>query len=179
MQQQRSLESQIIALNELIAVAKAVVSTLDLDAVLQAILTSAMGFTGTPAGSVALYDDRKKKLNLQVHSGLSADFVKNERWSLVSGGLTERALNTGEIVVIEDIEKTDFFKNPIILKEGIHSIVCMPLTFQSEVVGILYLDDFVPRRFEREKMDLLAVLASFAAMAIHNATLHKRTRLMA
>ena len=38
------LESQVRALKDLIEVAKAVVSTLDLDTVLQAILTSAMGF---------------------------------------------------------------------------------------------------------------------------------------
>lgn len=174
-----SLESQVKALKDLIEVAKAVVSTLDLDTVLQAILTSAMGFAQTPAGSVALYYDVKRELSLHVHSGLTADFVKKERWEVTPGGLTEQVLRAGEIFFIEDTEQTPFFNNPVALNEGIRSLVCVPLVFQSRIMGILYLDDFVPRLFDRDKLNLLSILASFAAMAIHNATLHKRTKLMA
>jgi diguanylate cyclase (GGDEF)-like protein len=174
-----ALESQVRALKDLIEVAKAVVSTLDLDTVLQAILTSAMGFAETPAGSVALYYDAKRELSLHAHSGLTADFVKNERWAVKPGGLTDQVLQAGEIFFIEDTEETSFFKNPIALNEGIRSLVCVPLVFQRRIMGILYLDDFMPRRFDREKLNLLSILASFAAMAINNATLHKRTKLMA
>jgi diguanylate cyclase (GGDEF)-like protein len=173
-----TLESQVQGLKDLIEVAKAVVSTLDLDTVLQAILTSAMRFAETPAGSVALYYDAKQELSLHAHSGLTADFVKNERWEVTPGGLTEQVLKAGEIFFIEDTAKTPFFKNPIALNEGIRSLVCVPLVFQHEIMGILYLDDFVPRSFDREKMNLLSILASFAAMAVHNATLHKQTKLM-
>ena len=116
-----ALESQVKALKDLIEVAKAVVSTLDLDTVLQA----------------------------------------------------------GEIFFIEDTEKTPFFNNPIALNEGIRSLICVPLVFQNRIMGILYLDDFVAREFDRDKLNLLSILASFAAMAINNATLHKRTKLMA
>jgi len=174
-----SLESQVTALKNLIEVAKAVVSTLDLDTVLQAILTSAMGFAGTPAGSVALYYDAKRELSLHAHSGLTADFVKNERWAVTPGGLTEQVLAAGEIFFIEDTAQTPFFNNPVALKEGIRSLVCVPLVFQNRIMGILYLDDFVPRSFDRDRLNLLSILASFAAMAIHNATLHKRTKLLA
>jgi diguanylate cyclase (GGDEF)-like protein len=173
-----TLESQVKALKDLIEVAKAVVSTLDLDTVLQAILTSAMRFAETPAGSIALYHDAKQELALHAHSGLTSDFVKNERWEVTPGGLTEQVLRAGEIFFIEDTAQTPFFKNPIAIKEGIRSLVCVPLIFQHRIMGILYLDDFVPRSFDREKLNLLSILASFAAMAIHNATLHKQTKLM-
>ena len=175
----KSLESQVKSLKDLIEVAKAVVSTLDLDTVLRAILTRAMDFAGTPAGSVTLYNESKRELSLQVHCGLTADFVKKERWEAAPGGLTEQALRGGEIFFIEDTEQSSFFNNPIALKEGIRSLVCVPLVFRSRILGILYLDDFVPRSFDREKMELLSILASFAAMSIHNATLHKRTELLA
>ncbi len=108
-----SLESQIKALKDLISVARTVVSTLDLDTVLQAILTSAMGFAEMPAGSVALYDDRSQELNLQVHSGLSAEFIKQERWKLIPGGLTDKVLSAGEIFFIEDTALADFLLNSL------------------------------------------------------------------
>jgi len=174
-----ALESQVRGLKDLIEVAKAVVSTLDLDTVLQAILTSAMGIAETPAGSVALFDDAKRELALHAHAGLSAAFVRTERWRVQPGGLTDQVLGGGEIFIIEETRSATFFNNPIALNEGIRSLVCVPLVFQSRILGILYLDDFAPRQFDREKLNLLAILASFAAMAIHNATLHKRTKLMA
>ena len=67
----------------------------------------------------------------------------------------------------------------MMIKEGIQSLVCVPLVLHDRVVGILYLDDYVPRVFDKEKMNLLSVLSSFAAMAIYNAKLHNKTRVLA
>lgn len=174
-----ALESQVKALTDLLEVARAVVSTLDLDTVLQAILKSAMRFAQMPAGSIALYDSLTIELSLHAHAGLTADFVKKERWEVAPGGLTDEVLKAGEIFFVEDAEKAQFFKNPIALKEGIKSLICIPLVLREKIVGILYLDDFIPRCFDREKMKLLSILASFAAMAIDNAKLHNHTKIMA
>lgn len=174
-----ALEAQVKALKDLIEVAKAVVSTLDLDTMLQAILESAMKFADTPAGSIALYDDQKNELTIHAHSGLTTDFVKTERWAVQPGGLTEHVLASKAIKYIGDTSSTEFFRNPIALNEGIRSLICIPLVLHEKILGILYLDDFVTRDFDTERMELLAVVGSFAAMAIDNATLHKKTSLMA
>lgn len=174
-----SLHKQIEALRDLIEVAKTVVSTLDLDTLLQSIMVSAMHYAETPAGSVALYDIKKRELSLHGSQGLSADFIKVDRWSVTPGGLTERILASGEIFIVADTKETPFFNNPVAVKEGIRSLICIPLVFQEEIVGVLYLDDFVPRDFERGRLELLSILASFAALAIHNARLHNKTKLMA
>ena len=174
-----SLQRQIDALRDLIEVAKTVVSTLDLDTLLQAIMVSAMHYAETPAGSVALYDSKKKELALHAHRGLSAEFIKTERWNVTPGGLTEQIISSGEIFIVADTEQTPFFHNPLAINEGIRSLICVPLIFQEDIVGILYLDDFVPREFDRGKLELLSILASFAALAIHNARLHNKTKLMA
>ena len=174
-----SLQKQIESLRDLIEVAKTVVSTLDLDTLLQAIMVSAMQYAETPAGSVALYDSTTMELSLHAHRGLSADFIKVEKWSVTSGGLTEQILKSGEIFIVGDTEKSSFFHNPLAIKEGIRSLISVPLIFQDEIVGILYLDDFKPREFDRGRLELLAILSSFAALAIHNARLHNKTKMMA
>jgi diguanylate cyclase (GGDEF)-like protein len=174
-----SLQKQVEALRDLIEVAKTVVSTLDLDTLLQAIMVSAMHYAQTPAGSVALYDSNKKELSLHAHSGLSNEFVKVEKWTVASGGLTEQILKSGEIFIVGDTENSPFFHNPLAVKEGIRSLISVPLIFQNDIVGILYLDDFKPREFDRGKLELLSILSSFAALAIHNARLHNKTKLMA
>lgn len=174
-----SLESQVKTLKDLREVSKAVVSTLDLDTVLHAILRSAMDFAAAPAGSVTLYNESRHELSLQVHAGLSADFLKKERWEAVPGGLTDQMLRAGEIHFVEDTGQSAFFDNTSALNEGIRSLVFVPLVFQSRIMGVLYLADFLPRTFDRDKMDMLSILACFAAMSIHTAALDRRTAPMA
>lgn len=173
------LKGQISALEDLIEVARVSVSTIDLDALLKAILESAMRFTGIPAGSVALYDNRRGELTLRAHAGLSDEFVARRTWHVTPGGLTDRLLRRDEILFVEDTELADFFNNPLAVKEGIRSLICIPLVTKGSILGVLYLDDFVPRAFVKERMKLISVLASFAAMAIENARLHLETRQMA
>lgn len=173
------LQEQVQSLNDLIDVARASVSTIELDALLKAILDSAMRFTAIPAGSVALYDNRSGNLTLRAHSGLSPEFVARSVWAVTPGGLTDQLLQHDEILFVEDTEQADFFNNPLAVKEGIRSLICIPLVTKGRIHGVLYLDDFVPRRFDKDRMKLISVLASFAAMAIENATLHHETLQMA
>jgi diguanylate cyclase (GGDEF)-like protein len=88
-------------------------------------------------------------------------------------------LRRDEILFVEDTEQASFFNNPLAVREGIRSLICIPLVTKGVIHGVLYLDDFVPRTFDKERMKLISVLASFAAMAIENATLHLETRQMA
>src|SRR5512146_431471 len=92
------LKGQVRALNDLIGVAHASVSTIELDTLLEAILKSAMNFTEMPAGSFALYDNRTGELTLRAHAGLSSDFVARDSWTVTPGGLTDQLLRRGEIL---------------------------------------------------------------------------------
>jgi diguanylate cyclase (GGDEF)-like protein len=49
------------------------------------------------------------------------------------------------------------------------------LKIQNRTIGVLYLDDFQPREFVAERLELLSILTSFATMSIDNARLHGRT----
>lgn len=173
--QPEALERELKGLKDLLSVAQVVVSSLDLDEVLQNILHSAMTIMDAPAGTVALYDDETDKLKLHAHAGLSESFTAHDRWTVKPGGLTYEILDRGELFVIEDTQQASFFNNPLAIAEGIRSLIAVPLKMQRKTVGVLYVDDFQPRRFPREKLEMLSVLGSFASMSIDNARLHQRT----
>lgn len=173
------LLDEVRGLNDILSVAQVVVSSLDLDEVLQNILHSAMAIIDSPAGSIALYDEATSRLELHAHAGLSERFITRDRWQIKRGGLTEEILDRGELFVIEDTEEAEFFNNPLAVEEGIRSLIAAPLKFQNKVVGILYVDDFKPRQFSEIHLRQLSILASFATMSIDNARLHKQTELMA
>jgi diguanylate cyclase (GGDEF)-like protein len=173
------LIEQVQGLKGILNVAQVVVSSLDLDEVLQNILHSAMAVMDMPAGTVALYDEETSLLELHAHAGLSDKFVTRNRWRVKPGGLTYEILDRGELFVINDTEAADFFKNPVAIEEGIRSLIAVPLVIHKRTIGVLYLDDFKPREFFDEKLELLSILSSFATMSIDHARLHEKTQQLA
>lgn len=166
-------------LKDLLTVAQVVVSSIDLDEVLQNILISAMAIMEMPAGSIALYDEESYRLELHAHAGLSDDFISKERWLVKKGGLTYEILDQGELFVVEDTNDAEFFNNPLAVAEGIRSLIAVPLKIQNAIVGVLYIDDFVPRQFPESRLRILNILGSFASMSIDNARLHEQTQALA
>lgn len=169
------LAAQVQGLKGILSVAQIVVSSLELDEVLQNILHSAMSVMDMPAGSVALYDADTCQLKLHAHAGLSDKFVALDRWQVTPGGLTHEILDQGEVFIVNNTADADFFNNPLAIEEGIQSLIAVPLKIHKRTIGVLYLDDFKPRQFAAEKLELLSVLTSFATMSIDHARLHERT----
>ena len=168
-----------IRLLDIMETAKAVVSHLDIDTVLSIILNKAMEITRTSAGSIALYTPDTSSMRIYAHRGFSRSFIANREWKVRQGGFTDRIIKARAATVINDTTNKGFFTDPIAIREGIKSLVCMPLIYSSEVVGILYVDDFAPRQFASDDLQTLEILASFASIAIHNAQAHSTIRLQA
>ncbi len=102
------LVAQVQGLKGILSVAQIVVSSLELDEVLQNILHSAMSVMDMPAGSVALYDADTCQLELHAHAGLSDKFVALDRWRVTPGGLTYEILERGEVFIVNDTDESGF-----------------------------------------------------------------------
>lgn len=161
---------------DIIKTARSVVSQLDLDKALSIALKKAMEITKSGAGSIALYRAESRILQIHAHRGFSKNFISNHEWKVRPGGLTDRILRSRGITVINNTTNKSFFSNPVAVGEGIKSLVCVPLLHQNEVVGILYVDDFTPRKFTKANLEELEILASFASIAIHHARTHNHVK---
>ncbi len=179
-EKQQQLEAHIQDLTDLIGVARTVVSTLELDQVLDTILSNALQFMNMPAGMLAVFHESSDQMVLHVHSGLSPEFVRIDRWPAMGRGdtVTREAMADFSIRSCQDNAKTGH-PDEVLAREGIKAMVCIPLATQNRPVGVLYLYDKKARQLKDRQIDHLAVLASFASMAIDNARLHSRTKLMA
>lgn len=166
-----ALKEQNILL-DIMDTSRMVLSHLDLDKVLSMILKKAMEITRTRAGSIALYTPKTATMRIHAHKGFSRGFIANREWKVCRGGLTDRILKSPTVTVLNSTTNKAFFTNPIAVHEGIKSLVCVPLLVDNEVVGILYVDDFTPRKFPAEDLQTLEILSSFASIAINNARAH-------
>ncbi len=167
-----NLHEEIRGLRDLLSIAQIVVSAIEMAEAAQNILYCSMAALDMPAGSVVLFDEPSRTFHLKAHVGVSGP---GKSWPLREGGLAQQALEGGGIVAVEDAHLTPERLSPFALQAGIRSVAAVPLTIQQQAVGVVYLDDFVPRRFCDSGLKALAALAPFASMSIDHARVHEYT----
>jgi diguanylate cyclase (GGDEF)-like protein len=159
--------AQLAALNRVMAT---VTSSLDLRHVFDEVMRCAAELTGARASCIALYDEAERRFRDWVTRGLSEHFTRNMAFR--PGGLAEEAFSSGTHVLSNDQPGTRHRLSTLARQEGIRSFVCLPLTFQPQKFGLLYVYRDDRDDFEREEIELLATFAHVAAGAISNARLY-------
>lgn len=107
-------------------------------ALLQRLLQSVLSLTGAERGFVLLFGPGGS-LEAEVASGFSAGAL-DERFE-GSFGAIERALETGESVVVSDAVSDAFLgRRPSVLELGIRTLACVPLRAEDRVIGLVYVD---------------------------------------
>ncbi|MEH2216962.1 MAG: AAA family ATPase [Nostoc sp.] len=83
-------------------------------------------------------------------------------------------IRTKESVIIGDASSEGRFVNDsYIIKNKCKSILCTPIIHQSKLIGILYLENnLTTNAFTTERLEVLKILASQAAISIENAKLY-------
>ena len=137
---------------------------ISLQAFLERVLEDALSSVEAPAGSIVI----REKDNVTVAStrGLSKQFTESISWGIIPGGLTAFLLENKELIEVNDTQKSDFTKNnSTLMREKIRSVLACPILFRDDVKGIIFLDDFKPRRFSEKQKAFISILAALAGIA--------------
>ncbi len=147
---------------------------------LEVIMNSALSITGMAAGTLALYDEEKGSMQIKTTVGFKkAGLPEDYEWELRAGGLTGHILSNNKPTVIEDLNDEIKFDTAPLRKMGVCSLIATPLKLTGKIVGILYVDDFNPRKFTGREKNILNLLALQAAAAIDKALLLEKAELLA
>lgn len=144
-------------------------SSLDLQTVLDAVVTEAMRLVkNSRSAHIFLYTRGK----LQFGAALNFNGERNKPLSMPrKSGLTHTVAYTGELIVVEDISKHKLYEEAPSGWFG--SIIGIPLKIKNIVVGVMNLSRSTLGGFSLAELRLLGLLADQAAVAISNASLHK------
>ncbi len=84
---------------------------------------------------------------------------------------------TQETAVFENLSTTvQFISDPYVINGQPKSVLCTPVTQQGKLVGILYLENnLTVGAFTRDRIEILQLLTSQAAIALENARLYQKT----
>ncbi len=164
-----TLKQQADELDALKKLSLNLTSSLDLQTVLDAVVTEAMRLVkNARSAHIFLYEHAK----LQFGASLNDDGLRNTPLALPRpNGLTYTVARTGEQLVIDDMPKHALYVNSP--GEWAGSIIGIPLKFNDTIVGVMNLSKTTRGGFSSSELRLLGLLADQAAVAISNASLHQ------
>ncbi len=155
-------------------ITKAVSSSLNVNEVLDMIVRKIPEVMHLKAATVRLLDSSGKKLKLVASHGLSETYLKKgpvDAEQNVTEALKENP------VAIYDVPTDNRIKyKKEAEKEGIKSMLTLPVIARGKVLGILRLLTGESREFSRQEIDFAASLAEQCGTAIANAIMYEKTR---
>jgi signal transduction histidine kinase len=174
------IEKRLEGYRRLIAIARDLASTLDLDVLLNRIVRAAADITEADAASILLYDDAARQLNFQVTTNLDLQTMRGLVVPL-EGSIAGWIVTNREPARITDAHDDDRFY--VKIEEATRfptgSMLGVPLISKEKVVGVLEVINKNTENFTEADIDLLLVLGAQAAVAIENARLFQQSDLIA
>jgi signal transduction histidine kinase len=170
---------ELTALGE---VSRAVSSTLDLDTVLDTIVTRAKQLAGTDGCTIYEYDEVSEVFRLRAsrfahpHEAAVLDPIARATPIPKGQGLAGRAALLREPVHIPDIAVEGAYESPVrapLLQAGYRALLGVPLLREEQVVGVLAVIRKTPGDFGPEVVRVLMTFATQSALAIENARLFR------
>lgn len=153
-------------------ICKAISSSLSLDEVLKLIVTNVVKVMNVKASLLRLLNKEKNQLELAAYHGLSQSYAN--KGPVEYDASIDDAL-AGKSVSIYDItaDKNAKYRKEA-EREGIRSILSIPLRFQSEVIGVLRMYTAEPVEYSEEDLKFVTAIAEQAAIAIVNARMFEK-----
>lgn len=161
--------SKIEILSKLTQLSTVLYTTRDLRKALNLITVASTNFLQVSACTVKVLNERRNKLEIYSQMGLTEDFInKIGPYGMFRSALNQKAIE-GETVMVEDTQTEEVYNIPQeLLDEGIRSIICLPLTTEDQVVGVLSVYNNEPMKLDKREMAFLKYMGIQGGAVIYS-----------
>ena len=155
-------------------ISRELASILELDDLLTSILDQAIRLVRAERGMLILCRDCEEEFHISLARGIDRSEIDGAGQRTVSRKLINHVLRHREPLITSDAQTDDrFSSSSSIVTLHIRSVLAVPLIYQEELIGAIYLDTRMKARsFDNEDLELLSALANQVAVAIHIAQLY-------
>ena len=156
-------------------VSETVTSNRLIDDILQLIVTMTAQMMGSKICSILLLDQPTGELRIVATQSLS------ERYRLkppmkVGQGISGRVVQERRPVIVSDVTREKDYSYPdLARKEGLCSLLSVPMLIRDKAVGVINSYTSVPHVFTAEEVRVLQAIANQAAIAIEHTTLLEKS----
>ena len=162
----KELDTSNAKLTALYEMVKEIGTILNLKALMDSAASHAATIMGVKACSIKLLDDDKKHLEFAATFGLSEDYVAMGKIDLDKSPIN-REIIQGSPYVIGSIEEKDHFQYPEnIVKEGITSMLCLPLRGNNMTLGVFCIYGKEDYRFEIKDVDFFRLMGDLTGILV-------------
>ena len=147
------------------------VSSLDLDQVMQHLLERAATMTGATLGSVGIWDEEHAVIRVTVIYGYlpeEAPKIAHTAWP-ITAGLVGRAIRTGQSFFVTDVRADPDY---VPFSPDTRSEMVVLLRKEDRILGVINLESPEVGRFDQASLDFIKQLATQAVIALENAQLY-------
>ena len=158
----------------LASVSQTINSTLSLDDALQVITREACQLMSAKMSSLLLLDGAREWLDLKSSYGAGEAYLQKPRLS-VAESLLGMVVRRKKAVQVPNVQTSGRYQNvELARREGLVSLLSVPLLFGSEAIGTLNVYTGQFHGFSNEEVRILTALAGLSAIAIEKARLYER-----
>ena len=162
----KELDASNAKLTALYEMVKEMEAITELHRLMDTATRQAAAIMGVKACSIKLLDDQKRYLEFVSTYGLSEDYLAMGKLDLERSPINRRIVE-GSPWVIGSIDEKDHFQYPEnIAKEGIASMLCLPLRGSNRVLGVYCVYGREHYRFQKEDVDFFSLMSDLTGMAI-------------
>ncbi|MER9469536.1 AAA family ATPase [Mesorhizobium sp. M0482] len=171
------IELKHLDLAAVIEVSQAVSGEIILERLIERLMTAVVEHAGAVRGLLLLPLEGEMRIVAEAITSAEGVVVHPRRQSRPASELPESILNfvtrTHDVIILDDaLTANPHSADPYLLRACPRSVLCLPLVKQKLLVGVLYLENNLSSHlFTPNKLSLLRVLASQAAISIENAQL--------
>jgi len=158
-------------------ISRAITSDLYLEDILRLIVTASAQALGSNLCSLMLLND-KNELVIRATQSVSEAYTKKPPIKLGEGVSGKVALKNEAMTVYDILKEKDYKYKEIAFKEGIRSLLCVPLSVKKKVIGVINLYTSQVHRFTKNEVEVLTMVANEAALVIENTELLVKTKVI-
>jgi len=165
-------------INALTKISKAIASDIYLEDILHLIVTLTAEMMGSNICSLMLIDEEKKELLIKATQSVSEEYNKKPPLKL-GEGIAGKVAKENKPIAVKDVTKEKEYKHKdIAKKEGLCSLLCVPLAAKGKVIGVINCYTSTPHEFSETEINILTSVANQAAVAIENAELMVKSKVI-
>jgi signal transduction histidine kinase len=155
-------------------VARALGSSLELDAAFGAFIRELRGLVPFERAAIVLVDGNTATTMATAGRGANEIFPPGSAGPL-EGSVLEQVLE-GRIVVRGDLEDRDFPEDELLLGLGLRGELLAPLQLGARTIGMLSVSRATPDAFSEDEIELVALLGRLVATAVQNIRAYEAER---
>ncbi|MDV2997735.1 MAG: Serine/threonine-protein kinase PknD [Chroococcidiopsis sp. SAG 2025] len=158
--------------------AQALSEIIHLDQLIATLMQVVIENAGAETGALVLLEDDRLTVVAQCSGSRQCDLEKIAvaGCAAIPISVIHTVVRIQETVVFDDaVNKSSFLTDPYIQNQQTRSLLCMPILKQSQLIGILYLENNLSTGvFTSNRLQVLNLLIAQAAISLENARLYQQ-----